>query len=193
MNLPRRTHIHTESESVKGVSASPPQLKTLQEEAQKLGSQAGHIILDEIAKAYQGTAQFVTDLKDAIEQLVQYSRKSTAELEEIVGKNNITTAELAHRLEEAVSKVDLGLKKNMLLQLRECAVDARALLVARVLDKMRSGYVTVLTGAGVSPEQAAEQYSGFAARLTSILLIISKHAHYLSIQHSLHIWRLSFR
>lgn len=167
--------VHTpHTESVKDTIIPPQQPETFQEEVLNLDPQAGDIVLNEIAKVHEGAAHFAIDLKDAAEQVIRHSKETATQLEEVIGKNGITMTELARRLEEAISGIDFGLEEKEDHQLPECDVGARAQLVAQVLDIVQPIYVSVLTEAGVPPEQAEEQYEGFAAKIKALFLVIGK-------------------
>jgi len=162
---------------VKEAFVPPPQFDTFLEEAQKLGPQIGHAVLDEIVKVYDGAAQFVTDLKNVTEQVVRHSRKTGIELQEIIEKNNITMTELTRRLEKRISEIELGLKDKVDKVDRrrsEDSADARAQVVVQVLDEVQVAYVVVVTEAGVPQGQAEDQYDELAGHVKAIFLIIGE-------------------
>ncbi|KAF9450800.1 hypothetical protein P691DRAFT_725347 [Macrolepiota fuliginosa MF-IS2] len=155
---------------------SSESLEKLWKDVQGLGSQAGHIVLDEVTKTYSETSQVIGEFSQAVNNLVDQAHEVQGELQTLVKKRDITIEHVTELLSQQIGEIYGKLKDETQAPLpedREERRKARAQLVAQVTEQARVAYVYVVAEKLGAPKEQAERHcDGFLPMITRVVLLV---------------------
>jgi gas vesicle protein len=153
------------------------QLESFWDMAQKLGPQAGQVVLDEVSKVSSEVANAVVEFKDATTAVVQHAHKLHRDIQDIIEKKGITIEHVSELLSREISEVYENLKDEVndsLPQDRGEKARARAKLLNQVMEKVQVAYIHVLTEVGLPREETEAHFKNFAPRVVHLMLVIGQ-------------------
>lgn len=176
-----------------GLFAPERRIEKFWEDAQKLGSQTGEQVFDQVVKKFSSPEVIsgIRDIKNTLAQVVEQARKIRTDIQKAVDKKDITMEHVTKMLTREVAAISEEIKDLLSkdhgapLEDRAEKTEARTRLVDKVMDKIQAAYIRVLMEVGIPREKAENQAGHLFAMFKRLLLtlgeFIDNHPHLLEL------------
>jgi hypothetical protein len=171
--------------SAESMSTSQAQVENFWEEAQKLGPEAGQVVLDQVTKSFPSeVASGVKEFKNALTHVMEHARKIRVDIQTAIEKKDITMEHVTDMFSREISGIYDEIKDQLTELMtndheeinmnRRDKAKTRAKLIDKVMDKVQAAYIRVLTEVGVPREKAESQSESFFSWLRRLFLILGQ-------------------